>query len=362
MALAQSLRFTMDDLLRLVVEKGASDLHITVGLPPVFRINGKLVPTEYARMSPEETKRLVYSILNDKQKEKYEKTWELDCSHGVRGFGRFRVNIYKQRGAVGACLRAISNRVMLREELMLPPIVETVVNRQHGLILVTGATGAGKSTTLACMLDIINREKKFHIITIEDPIEYMHPHKMSMINQREVGQDTLSWANALRATLREDPDVILVGEMRDQDTIQGTMTAAETGHLVFSTLHTSDASQTVDRIVDVFPPHHQHQIRVQLSSVLEAVISQQLVTRAREDGRVPAVEVLIATPAMRNLIREGKTHQIYNSIQTGASLGMQTMEQSLFDLVKKRLITPEEAMDCTMHPEDLKRMLDQRKG
>jgi twitching motility protein PilT len=362
MALAQSLRFTMDDLLRLVVEKGASDLHLTVGLPPVFRINGKLVPTEYARMSPEETKRLVYSILNDSQKQKFEKTWELDCSHGVRGFGRFRVNVYKQRGAVGACLRAISNRVMQREELMLPPIVETIVHRQHGLILVTGATGAGKSTTLACMLDTINREKKFHIITIEDPIEYMHPHKMSMINQREVGQDTQSWANALRATLREDPDVILVGEMRDQDTIQGTMTAAETGHLVFSTLHTSDAAQTVDRIVDVFPPHHQHQIRVQLSSVLEAVFSQQLVTRAREDGRVPAIEVLIATPAMRNLIREGKTHQIYNAIQTGGAQGMQTMEQSLFELVKKRLITPEEAMDSTMHPEDLKRMLDQRKG
>ncbi len=362
MALAQTLRFTMDDLLRLVVEKGASDLHLTVGLPPVFRINGKLVPTEYARMSPEETKRLVYSILNDKQKEKYEKTWELDCSHGVRGFGRFRVNVFKQRGAVGACLRAISSRVMQREELMLPPIVEQIVHRQHGLILVTGATGAGKSTTLACMLDTINREKKFHIITIEDPIEYMHPHKMSMINQREVGQDTQSWANALRATLREDPDVILVGEMRDQDTIQGTMTAAETGHLVFSTLHTSDAAQTVDRIVDVFPPHHQHQIRVQLSSVLEAVFSQQLVTRAKEDGRVPAIEVLIATPAMRNLIREGKTHQIYNAIQTGGSQGMQTMEQSLFELVRKRMITQEEAMDCTMHPEDLKRMLEQRKG
>ena len=358
MALAQPMRYTMDELLRITVERGASDLHLTVGLPPVLRINGSLVATEYSRLSPEEAKRLVYSILNDKQKEKFEKTWELDCSHGVRGFGRFRVNVYRQRGVVGACLRAITNTVATRTELNLPRIVEDMVNRPHGLILVTGATGAGKSTTLACMLDIINQTQSYHIITIEDPIEYIHPHKKSMINQREVGHDTLSWSNALKATLREDPDVILVGEMRDQETIAGTLTAAETGHLVFSTLHTCDASQTIERVVDVFPPHHQQQIRVQLSSVLEGVVSQQLVPHAAGVGRVPSVEILIATPAIRNLIREGKTHQIYNAIQTGSKLGMQTMEQSLFELVQSKMVTADEALAHTMHPDDFKRMVD----
>lgn len=358
MALAQPMRYTMDELLRITVERGASDLHLTVGLPPVLRINGSLVATEYSRLSPEEAKRLVYSILNDKQKEKFEKTWELDCSHGVRGFGRFRVNVYRQRGVVGACLRAITNTVATRTELNLPRIVEDMVNRPHGLILVTGATGAGKSTTLACMLDIINQTQSYHIITIEDPIEYIHPHKKSMINQREVGHDTLTWSNALKATLREDPDVILVGEMRDQETIAGTLTAAETGHLVFSTLHTCDASQTIERVVDVFPPHHQQQIRVQLSSVLEGVVSQQLVPHAAGVGRVPSVEVLIATPAIRNLIREGKTHQIYNAIQTGSKLGMQTMEQSLFELVQSKMVTADEALAHTMHPDDFKRMVE----
>lgn len=358
MALAQPMRYTMDELLRITVERGASDLHLTVGLPPVLRINGSLVATEYSRLSPEEAKRLVYSILNDKQKEKFEKTWELDCSHGVRGFGRFRVNVYRQRGVVGACLRAITNTVATRTELNLPRIVEDMVNRPHGLILVTGATGAGKSTTLACMLDIINQTQSYHIITIEDPIEYIHPHKKSMINQREVGHDTLSWSNALKATLREDPDVILVGEMRDQETIAGTLTAAETGHLVFSTLHTCDASQTIERVVDVFPPHHQQQIRVQLSSVLEGVVSQQLVPHAAGVGRVPSVEILIATPAIRNLIREGKTHQIYNAIQTGSKLGMQTMEQSLFELVQSKMVTADEALAHTMHPDDFKRMVE----
>ena len=358
MALAQPMRYTMDELLRITVERGASDLHLTVGLPPVLRINGQLVATEYSRVSPEEAKRLVYSILNDKQKEKFEKSWELDCSHGVRGFGRFRVNVYRQRGVIGACLRAITNTVATRTELNLPRTVEEIVNRPHGLILVTGATGAGKSTTLACMLDIINQTQSYHIITIEDPIEYIHPHKKSMINQREVGHDTLSWANALKATLREDPDVILVGEMRDQETIAGTLTAAETGHLVFSTLHTCDASQTIERVVDVFPPHHQQQIRVQLSSVLEGVVSQQLVPHAAGVGRVPSVEILIATPAIRNLIREGKTHQIYNAIQTGSKLGMQTMEQSLYELVQNKMVTIEEALAHTMHPDDFKRMVE----
>lgn len=358
MALAEPLRYTMDDLLKTTVERGASDLHLAVGLPPMLRISGRLTPTEFPRLVPDDTKRLVYSILNDKQKEKFEKTWELDCSHGVRGFGRFRVNVFRQRGVVGATLRAIPTTIPSRQELNLPPIIEEVVKRPHGLVLVTGATGMGKSTTLACMLDIINSEASEHIMTIEDPIEYIHQHKKSLVNQRELGQDTLSWSNSLRACLREDPDVILVGEMRDLDTIAGTLTAAETGHLVFSTLHTSDASQTIDRIVDVFPPHQQQQIRIQLASVLESVFSQQLIPHASGVGRVPCIEVMIATSAVRNLIREGKTHQIYNALQTGSKHGMQTMEQSLLDLYMNKQVTFEESLNHTMHADDLRRMIE----
>ena len=354
----EPLPFSMDDILKTTVARGASDLHLTVGLPPMLRIAGRLTPTEYPRLMPEMIKRLVYSILNDKQKEKFEKEWELDCSHGVRGFGRFRVNLFKQRGVVGAALRAIPSSIPSREELNLPPIVDDIVKRPHGLILVTGATGMGKSTTLACMLDKINNTKAVHIITIEDPIEYIHPHKKAMVNQRELGYDTQTWTNALRSTLREDPDVILVGEMRDLETIGGALTAAETGHMVFSTLHTSDAAQTVDRIIDVFPPHQQVQIRVQLSGVLEAVISQQLIPHVSGVSRVPACEVLIATSGLRNLIREGKSHQIYNALQTGAKQGMQTMEQSLYELYVASQITYDEAMNHTMHPEDLQRMLE----
>ncbi len=356
--MAEELKVTMDELLRTTVERKASDLHLTVGLPPMLRLSGKLVPTEFNRLLPDDTKKLVYSILNDKQKEKFEKTWELDCSHGVRGFGRFRVNVFRQRGVVGASLRAISSTVPSRHELNLPDLIEQVVLKPHGLILVTGATGAGKSTTIACMIDIVNSEKNSHIITIEDPIEYIHPHKKAMVNQREVWQDTQSWANALRGTLREDPDVILVGEMRDMDTISGTLVAAETGHLVFSTLHTSDASQTVDRIVDVFPPHQQQQTRIQLASVMEAVFSQQLILHASGVGRVPAIEIMIATPAVRSLIREGKSHQLYNTIQTGAKYGMKTMEQALFELYSSKQITEEDALNHTSHTEDLKRMIE----
>ncbi len=358
MALPQPLRFTMDDLLKSTVELGASDLHLTVGLSPILRISGRLTRTEYPRLGPDDTKRLIYSILNDKQKEKFEKTWELDCSHGVRGFGRFRVNVFRQRGVVGATLRAIPSSIPTRQELHLPQVIEEMVYRPHGLILVTGATGQGKSTSLACMLDLINSEKTYHILTIEDPIEYIHPHKKSMVNQRELGQDTQGWLHALRSALREDPDVILVGEMRDLETISGTLTAAETGHLVFSTLHTSDASQTVDRIVDVFPPHQQQQIRIQLAAVLEAVFSQQLIPHSSGVGRVPAVEVMIATSAIRNLIREGKSHQIYNAIQTGSKHGMQTMEQSLLELFTAKQVTLEDALLHTMHPEDLRRMIE----
>lgn len=358
MSVLEPLPFTMDEILKATVSRGASDLHLTVGLPPMLRIAGKLIPTEYPRLMPDMTKRLIYSIMNDKQKEKFEKEWELDTSHGVRGFGRFRVNLYRQRGVLGAALRAIPSSIPSRTELNLPPILDEIVKRPHGLILVTGATGMGKSTTLACMLDKINAERAVHIITIEDPIEYIHPHKKAMVNQRELGQDTLSWEKALRATLREDPDVILVGEMRDLETMGGALTAAETGHLVFSTLHTSDASQTIDRIMDVFPPHQQQQIKVQLAAVLEAVISQQLIPHTSGVSRVPSCEVLIATSAIRNLIREGKNHQIYNALQTGSKHGMQTMEQSLLDLYKNKQITHEEALNHTMHPEDLRRMIE----
>ena len=356
--MSDSLKVTMDELLKMTVERKASDLHLTVGLPPMLRLSGKLVPTEFNRLMPDDTKRLIYSILNDKQKEKFEKTWELDCSHGVRGFGRFRVNVFRQRGVVGASLRAIASTVPSLHELNLPDIINKLVLKPYGLILVTGATGVGKSTTIACMIDLINSEKNSHIITIEDPIEYIHPHKKSMINQRELWQDTQSWANALKGTLREDPDVILVGEMRDIDTIAGTLIAAETGHLVFSTLHTSDASQTVDRIVDIFPPHQQQQTRIQLASVLDAVFSQQLVPHASGVGRVPSIEILIATPAVRSLIREGKTHQIYNSIQTGAKYGMKTMEQALFELCQDKQVTESDALNHTIHPEELKRMIE----
>jgi len=354
----EALKVTMDELLKITVERKASDLHLTVGLPPMLRLSGKLIPTEFNRLMPDDTKKLVYTILNDKQKEKFEKTWELDCSHGVRGFGRFRVNVFRQRGVVGATLRCISSTVPSMQELHLPDIVSDVVLKPNGLILVTGATGAGKSTTLACMIDVINSERNLHIITIEDPIEYIHPHKKSIINQRELWQDTQSWTNALRGTLREDPDVILVGEMRDLETISGALIAAETGHLVFSTLHTSDASQTIDRIVDIFPPHQQTQTRVQLACVLEAVFSQQLIPHASGVGRVPGVEILIATPAIRSLIREGKTHQIYNSIQTGSKYGMKTMEQAIFELYLAKQITEEEAIAHTTHPEEVRRMIE----
>lgn len=358
MEVKENIKYTMEDLLKITVERTASDLHLTVGLPPILRVHGRLTPTEFPRLAAEDIKRLVYSILNDKQKEIFEKSWELDCSHGLKGFGRFRINVFRQRGAVAASFRAIPAEIPSRQALHIPPIVEKVVKRPHGLVLVTGATGTGKSTSIACMLDIINSERAVHIVTIEDPIEYIHPHKKSMFNQRELGNDTQSWHNALKSVLREDPDVILVGEMRDLETISNTLTAAETGHLVFSTLHTVDAAQTIDRIIDVFPPYQQQQIRIQLAAVLEAVLSQQLIIHASGVGRVPAVEVLIATSAIRNLIRESKTHQIYNAIQTGSKYGMQTMEQALLELYKSKRITYQEAILHTMHPDELHRMIE----
>ncbi|MFH1453803.1 MAG: type IV pilus twitching motility protein PilT [Armatimonadota bacterium] len=349
---------SMNDLLKLTMQRNASDLHITMGLPPIIRVNGKLTPTEYPRLMPEDTKKLIYSILSDKQKEKFEKSLELDCSHGLKGYGRFRVNVFRQRGSVSAALRVISQEIPSREELGLPETVEEILHRPNGLVLVTGPTGMGKSTSIACMLDMINATTSQHIITVEDPIEYIHHHKKSMINQRELGQDTYAWSNALRSALREDPDVILVGEMRDLETISYTLTAAETGHLVFSTLHTCDAAQTIDRIIDVFPPHQQQQIRVQLAAVLVGVFSQQLIPHANGTGRILALEVLQASSAIKNLIREGKTYQIYNAIQTSSKDKMQTMEQALYGLYKKNLVTLEDALKATNHPAEFKHMLD----
>ncbi len=328
------------ELLELAVSKNASDLHITTGISPVLRIGGELVPLEnWPSLTDSDTSDILAQLLNDEQKERFIDEGELDLSYGIRSVGRFRISAYRQRGSIGIAIRIIPFEVRSLEELGLPPIIRTLCTKRDGLILVTGPTGSGKSTTLASMIDIINSERKCVVITLEDPIEYLHPHKKSIINQREVGSDTKSFERGLRAALREDPDVILVGEMRDLETIATAITAAETGHLVLSTLHTKGAAQTIDRIVDVFPPHQQQQIRIQLAGVLEAVISQQLIKRYDRPGVVPAIEVMIGTPAIRNLIREGKTHQIRSVLETGWQFGMQTLERSLKELLKNGVIT-----------------------
>ncbi|MFQ3548377.1 MAG: type IV pilus twitching motility protein PilT [Armatimonadota bacterium] len=344
----------IDDLLAETVARGSSDLHITVGLPPTVRVDGALVRLNHKPLAPNDTQRLMYDILTNDQIEKFERTRELDFSYGVKGIGRFRVNIYRQRGSVGAALRSIPDQIPTFEQLGLPPILRELSRKHSGLVLVTGPTGSGKSTTIACMIDTINNERPVHIMTIEDPIEYLHRHKMGMVNQRELHNDTMSFENSLRAVLREDPDVILVGEMRDLETISAAITLAETGHLVFGTLHTRNAPQTIDRVVDVFPPHQQDQIRVQLSNTIEAVIAQQLVPRIG-GGRVAAIEIMIATSAIRNLIREGKTFQIYGSIETGAQFGMQVMDKELSNLHKSGMITFEDAITRAIDRENFKR-------
>jgi len=347
----------LDDLLRLVVEKNGSDLHLCVGVPPIIRVDGDLQPAPYERATPQDTQRMYYDILTDEQIQRFESTLELDFSYQMQRMARFRVNIYRDKGNVAAALRVIPAKIPTLEELGLPKLLTELSRRPRGLILVTGPTGSGKSTSLAAMINQINIERSCHILTIEDPIEYLHQHKYSIVNQRELGMDTQSFAAALRSALREDPDVILVGEMRDLETMQLAVTAAETGHLVFATLHTSSAAQTVDRIVDVFPPGQQGQIRAQLSNNLEAVLTQQLMPRANQPGRICAMEIMIATAAIRNLIREGKAHQITAAIQTSGKFGMVTMDQSLRDLYQRGNISLEDAMARAMRPDDLKKMV-----
>jgi twitching motility protein PilT len=349
---------TIYDLLKVMIEKGASDLHITTGSPPRLRVDGKLVALDYPPLTPVETKSLCYSILTDAQKHKFEENNELDLSFGVKGLSRFRGNVFMQRGAVAGAFRTIPFEIRTFHELGLPEIVNDLVKRPRGLILVTGPTGSGKSTTLAAMVDRINSERYDHIITIEDPIEYLHGHKNCLINQREVNADTVSFKAALRYVLRQDPDVVLIGEMRDLETIEAALTVSETGHLTLATLHTNSAVQTINRIIDVFPPHQQEQIRVQLSFVLEGVLSQQLIAKKSGKGRALAVELLVPNPAIRNLIREDKIHQVYSMMQTGQTkFGMQTMNQSLMELYTKGHISYEDAIARSPVPEEIITML-----
>jgi twitching motility protein PilT len=344
-------------LLQTLVEKGASDLHITAGSPPLIRLDGKVLPTNYPSLAPAETKQLIYSVLTDAQKQRFEEENELDLSFGLKGISRFRANVYMQRGAVAAAIRVIPFQILSFEQLGLPPVVNELVKKPRGLILVTGPTGSGKSTTLAAMIDKVNNERHEHIITIEDPIEYLHPHKKCVVNQREVNADTKSFKAALKYILRQDPDVVLIGEMRDLETIEAALTIAETGHLTLATLHTNSCAQTINRVIDVFPAHQQPQVRAQLSFVLEGVISQQLLPKVN-GGRVLAMEIMVPTPAIRNLVREDKVHQIYSSMQTGQNkYGMQTMNQSLYELYVKRSITLDEAMGRSSIPEELQSMI-----
>ncbi len=352
--------YDIDDLLKEAVGKRASDIHLSCGLPPVYRVDGRLIATEYDRLAPKDTQLLVYSMLTDKQKQRFEENFELDLSYGVQGAGRFRVNVFLQRGVVGCVMRAIPSKIPTLKELGTPTILAELTKKPRGLILVTGPTGSGKSTTIAAMIDQINTSRDAHIMTIEDPIEYLHRHKKSLINQRELLLDTLSFKAALRSALREDPDVILVGEMRDLETIEAAITIAETGHLVFATLHTNSCSGAVDRMVDVFPPHQQTQIRTMLSNNLEAIVAQQLIPKSQGKGRVPAVEIMICTSGIRNLIREAKAHQIDAAIQTGAKEGMQTMDMALRDLYLAGQVSLAEARKRTFNPEEFEKLVQGR--
>lgn len=337
------------ELLRITQDNKASDLHITVAVPPIMRVNGRLEKIGDQSLLPKDTIDLAHQMLTENQLQELEAKGELDLSFSNPGLGRFRINIYKQRGSYGIAIRVVALKIPTLEDLGMPPVLKEMASKHRGLVLVTGPTGSGKSTTLAAMIDYINKERSCHILTLEDPIEFLHKHNKSMVNQREIGNDSYSFANALRAALRQDPDVILVGEMRDLETISIAITAAETGHLVLSTLHTIGAAKTIDRIIDVFTPHQQQQIRVQLATVLEGIVSQQLLPKADGSGRIAALEIMVSNTAIRNLIREGKTHQIQNLIQTGAKQGMKAMDNALSDLYRQNMISKEEAL---MHAVD----------
>src|SRR5438128_3115962 len=354
---------TLPELLKTLVDHNGSDLHVTTNTPPQIRIDGKLQPLDLPTLAPADTKALAYSVLTDAQKKRFEETMELDFSFGLRGLARFRCNVFNQRGSVAAVYRVIPEKIRTFGELGLPAVVATLAERPRGLVLVTGPTGSGKSTTLAAMIDKINSERHDHILTIEDPIEFIHPHKNCLVNQREVHSDTASFSNALRAALREDPDIVLIGEMRDLETVESALKIAETGHLTFGTLHTNSAAQTINRIIDIFPANQQAQIRTQLSLVLEGIVCQALLPRADGKGRVCSLEIMVPTPAIRNLIRDDKIHQIYGAMQTGQEkLGMQTSNQSLASLHQKRLITLEMAMGASSNKDELQDMINRGVG
>ena len=357
-------QISLSELLHKLAELGGSDLHVTTGTPPLIRVHGEIRPLEgYRPLSSADTKQLAYSVLTDAQKHRFEENMELDFSFGVKGLSRFRANIFNQRGAVCAVFRAIPYEIKSFDALGLPPIVKELCNKPRGLILVTGPTGSGKSTTLAAMIDKINCERHEHILTIEDPIEFLHNHKSCIVNQREVNADTKGFANALRTALRQDPDVVLVGEMRDLETIESALRIAETGHLTFATLHTNSAASTINRIIDVFPSMQQAQVRAQLSLTLEGILCQSLLPRADGGGRAMAMEILVPNSAIRNLIREDKVHQIYSMMQTGQDLhGMQTFNQSLATLYHKRMITRETAMNRTSNVNELRDLIDRGSG
>jgi twitching motility protein PilT len=349
---------SLHELLKELSEKGASDLHITTGVPPMMRLHGHVTPVGTHPLTPAETKSLAYSILTEAQKQKFEEQWELDLSFGIKGLSRFRANVYMQRGAVAVAIRTIPYKIMTFEELGLPAVVGDLCDKPKGLILVTGPTGSGKSTTLATMIDKINRERAEHIVTIEDPIEFVHSHKKCVVNQRELFADTRSFKFALKSVLRQDPDKVLIGEMRDLETIEAALTIAETGHLTFGTLHTNSAVQTINRIIDVFPSHQQPQIRAQLSFTLEGVLCQMLLPRANGQGRVLVLEVMVPTAAIRNLIREDKLHQIYGMMQAGKERsGMVTMNESLLFHYLRRNITMDQALGASVMPEEMSQMI-----
>lgn len=354
---------TLPELLKMTVDLQGSDLHLSVSTPPQVRVHGDLRRLEFPDLGAADTKTLAYSVLTDAQKRRFEETMELDFSFGIRGIARFRCNMFSQKGAVGAVYRQIPEKIRTFEELQLPGVIAKLAERPRGLVLVTGPTGSGKSTTLAAMIDKINTERHAHILTIEDPIEYLHMHKKCLVNQREIHSDTQSFTNALRAALREDPDIVLIGEMRDLETVESALKIAETGHLTFGTLHTNSAASTINRIVDVFPAHQQSQIRTQLSLTLEGIVCQGLLPKANGQGRCVALEILIPTPGVRNLIREDKIHQIYSAMQTGQEkLGMQTMNQSLASLYFKRAISLDTAMSASSHREELQEMINRGVG